>query len=932
MSLRSRRTIFLVFLVTSLVYVLQSAHSTGESYTITGTEDFLIPNYESLPFKRQILDSSLDSEWKTYVNTLNPEEGNWENPALGDSRFYEISYKCLSYASSTVNDWFNVQYGLPMLPYQSYLNNVTENGTNPRLLEQMYHDEGSFNKNLPLRGWPYTKYYYVPSFVSLFDSLLGDYCKTESNLTDEQCNNIGNLDARDPITNELIAYNLGGFAELLANPLPYIEEADYNLPSLADYTTDTTFFNIGGSGYYSTGSGNTNRDATDEEKIKSLLQQYGPLLAFTEEHISLTDWSLSSYANIHSVAIVGYDLQGGTLYFIAHDNYNDVSSDYIKLTIDEIDHVYYFLPQKDWPTFHHDNRRTGFTLLKGDWHNEADADEKIMAAADQITSGDSITKISVADINGDEEQDVVATVVNGSTSSIVAYSRNNIERQQSSRVRGKSVSSLWRYNYGSIARSPTIGDFHTNSGKEVVFGDGEGVVTALSISDETVTKLWNYTIPAQGSTRGTVPFHVIADYDRDGNNEVIFQDLYGTHSVPWNGTVWIINGQTNASLASFGTDDNGGNGAISIANLDADTYDDIVVPAYYNIIDYEYNGINLSKRWNFSVGRINGAAVIVDIDRDNSYEIIFQTTATGCKSGKICLNRLYVLNATGSQERVTAGDLGIYPLASPTIADLHPHAGSEIVTWGTYIAGAGNLGELRIYNSTLSPLCSFNNSGNLYPNAVSASVADINGDGNYDIIFPEENSKTVYILNNTCEVVFSYNYEGVIGSSIAIADLDDDGKAELAVKRAGSPFALVSFISPFNDQPILQPIENFTVIAGMLININESGRLNFTDVDGDNLTLSFSSPFNSTGYWQTTTNDSGNYSIIVEVSDGNLTASQYVNIQIFNQTAALVTQFADNTTQKYLNFTGAQNQSIQIRIPKEARILHTRMKIQGGRP
>lgn len=31
-----------------------------------------------------------------------------------------------------------------------------------------------------------------------------------------------------------------------------------------------------------------------------------------------------------------------------------------------------------------------------------------------------------------------------------------------------------------------------------------------------------------------------------------------------------------------------------------------------------------------------------------------------------------------------------------------------------------------------------------------------------------------------------------------------------------------------------------------------------------------SSPFNSTGYWQTTVNDSGAYEIFVEASDGNL--------------------------------------------------------------
>jgi len=80
--------------------------------------------------------------------------------------------------------------------------------------------------------------------------------------------------------------------------------------------------------------------------------------------------------------------------------------------------------------------------------------------------------------------------------------------------------------------------------------------------------------------------------------------------------------------------------------------------------------------------------------------------------------------------------------------------------------------------------------------------------------------------------------------------------------------------------PILNIISNITVNESDLVDINASGEVNATDTDNDNLTFSYSSPLNSSGYWQTSYQDSGNYTVNVSVSDGNLEDFQLVNIEV----------------------------------------------------
>ena len=86
---------------------------------------------------------------------------------------------------------------------------------------------------------------------------------------------------------------------------------------------------------------------------------------------------------------------------------------------------------------------------------------------------------------------------------------------------------------------------------------------------------------------------------------------------------------------------------------------------------------------------------------------------------------------------------------------------------------------------------------------------------------------------------------------------------------------------------------------------------------------------NESGLWQTTENDSGTYQILVQVSDGNLSDTQYVEVQVFNSTTMLQNNFTDGSAKSF-KFTGGENQSAVIRLPKNITVLYAALRLEGS--
>ncbi|NQV09021.1 VCBS repeat-containing protein, partial [Candidatus Woesearchaeota archaeon] len=510
------------------------------------------------------------------------------------------------------------------------------------------------------------------------------------------------------------------------------------------------------------------------------------------------------------------------------------------------------------------------------------------------------------------------------------------------------VDEKWSYTVGyPIGAQPSLGNIDSNKRKEIVFGLTNGTFYALNVSEDgkDVSLKWTYTVDEKYSAiyednvRGELGYTAIADIDLDGKNEIIFADSQA--GLPdWDAELYVFNdnGNNYTEEVKISIPNGGAWGAPSIADIDGDGKIEIIVPTFYGVNVYEFSNGNLNLEWNNSHGRIEGSAVISDIDKDNEYEIVYTTRTYQCNINKTCYNRTYILNSSGGHDVGSASPIehDIIPRVTPAVADIDNDGKSEIVITARNDENT-ELGKILCINPENGNDCSgswpYSDNGKLKTFFVSPGIADINGDGDYNVIIAEKNGTKLHIINNDGTQLFDpIDVDGFIGSAPAIADLDNDGKAEIAVKRDGSPITILSTLSATNEPPKLSTISNITAIVGDLININSTGEVTATDSNNDFLTFYFSSPFNSSGEWQTTVNDTGNYSILVEASDGNLTDSQFVSVMVFNQTTVLEDQFEDNTETKTFDFTTAGNKTTYVVLPKNASILYTQLNLEGLAP
>lgn len=139
---------------------------------VQNNNDYLIPDWDKLPHKDI---RALDSSYIDWVN--NEHSQNW------DSTPSPAPDKCLSYSASTMNDWYMLQTGKALGTYQNYVNNRTENGTNPRMLEAAYFTHSGFES--------YYDFWHFPD---------------------------------DPITGEPMPYDIKGYADIFNRELSNLDK------------------------------------------------------------------------------------------------------------------------------------------------------------------------------------------------------------------------------------------------------------------------------------------------------------------------------------------------------------------------------------------------------------------------------------------------------------------------------------------------------------------------------------------------------------------------------------------------------------------------------------------------------------------------------------------------------------------------------------
>ncbi len=109
-------------------------------------------------------------------------------------------------------------------------------------------------------------------------------------------------------------------------------------------------------------------------------------------------------------------------------------------------------------------------------------------------------------------------------------------------------------------------------------------------------------------------------------------------------------------------------------------------------------------------------------------------------------------------------------------------------------------------------------------------------------------------------------------------DYDDSGtyliKVTVSDNETSVEKQVTIIVTDTNRIPVLSDIPHVSAFAGDLITVEPTA----TDPDDDIITFSFSSPFSSTGSWQTSEADVGTHTVSVTASDGSLTAEKLVSI------------------------------------------------------
>ncbi len=127
----------------------------------------------------------------------------------------------------------------------------------------------------------------------------------------------------------------------------------------------------------------------------------------------------------------------------------------------------------------------------------------------------------------------------------------------------------------------------------------------------------------------------------------------------------------------------------------------------------------------------------------------------------------------------------------------------------------------------------------------------------FDYISNDSNVYAKIYSNNTIRISSSPDWNGMA----AITIISSDGRLD------ASQSTIVE-VTPVNDAPVLGVMPDINAYENDLVDINSTGNVSATDIDGDGLAFIYSSPLNASGKWKTDYEDAGEYYANITVNDG----------------------------------------------------------------
>ncbi|MEQ8548418.1 MAG: FG-GAP-like repeat-containing protein [Cyclobacteriaceae bacterium] len=375
------------------------------------------------------------------------------------------------------------------------------------------------------------------------------------------------------------------------------------------------------------------------------------------------------------------------------------------------------------------------------------------------------------------------------------------------------------YTTGTQPRTVAIGDLD---------GDGKVDLAVANYTSNTVSVFRNTSTAVgtisyaakQDYTTGTGPWSVaIGDLDGDGKADLAVANYISNTVSVYRNTSTGVGTIGYAAKQDYTTGSNPR--SVAIGDLDGDGKADLAVANYIS------NTVSVLRNTSTAVGTISYAAkqdyttgtgaysvAIGDLDGDGKADLavvnvssttvsVFRNTSTGVGTISYATKQDYT---TGTQPYLVAiGDLDGDGKADLAVANYVSNTVSVFRNTSTDV-GTMNYAAKQDYTT-----------GNA-PNSV--VICDLDGDGKVDLAIVNQTSRTVSVFRNTSTAVGTISYAAkqdyTTGSnpySVAIGDLDGDGKADLAVVN-GNANTVSVFRNAIVTPAAIPTLTSFTPTSG----------------------------------------------------------------------------------------------------------------------
>jgi uncharacterized protein (UPF0548 family) len=426
--------------------------------------------------------------------------------------------------------------------------------------------------------------------------------------------------------------------------------------------------------------------------------------------------------------------------------------------------------------------------------------------------------VAVADVNGDGKPDLV--VANGSARDrtspgsvgvLLGNGDGTFQAARNYNSGGYGTSSVAVKDLNEDGKPDLVvingsaGDGTSNGNVGVLFGHGDGTFQAAV----------SYSSGETGASSLAV-----ADVNGDSKPDLLVANLCASASNCSNGGVEVLLSGGDGTFLAARSYGSGGDHALSIAvaDLNEDGKPDLVVAngsasdgtskGSVGVLFGTGHGTFRAARSYSSGGYDAQYIAVVDVNGDGKPDLL---VANECASSSNCNNGSVAVlfgNGDGTFRPAVSYNSGGYDALSIAVADVNgdgkldlvvANACASTVDCSNGVVGAGVIGVLfGNGDGTFQPAVSYSSGGY---DALSIAVADVNGDGKPDLLVANEcassncnNGSVAVLLGNgdgTFQPAVSYSSGGYGALSIAVADVNGDGKPDVVAANNGGVGALL---------------------------------------------------------------------------------------------------------------------------------------------